>query len=297
MNEKTPELSIIIPVYNTAPWLEKCLDSVVKQTYDPCEVIVVDDGSTDESVEIMRKYEEEYPNIKVYRKSNGGVSSARNYGLARAAGEYVTFVDSDDFVDASFAQELVAKAKKEKADVVICGHLSYYYGKFRKDYQIVEPQNRNQKELLHEFFTKQNCAHIIVTKLFRTELLRENNIWFEEGRLYEDMLFSFDVICAAKKFSFLEKSLYTYWRHTGSLSVDTSLRKFEDYEYGITKILQHMENMELDSSIARDISLWMKSNLVSLTKLWLNSDSISKEEFRRVFQLFDKLCDHYKDML
>ena len=93
------KVSVIIPVYNTLEYLPKCLDSLVNQTLDDIELIIVNDGSPDDSHKLIKEYCEKYPNIKYYKKKNGGLSSARNYGIKKAVGEYIGFVDSDDYVD------------------------------------------------------------------------------------------------------------------------------------------------------------------------------------------------------
>ena len=117
----TPKVSIIVPVYNVEKYLEKCLDSLVNQTLDSYEIIVVNDGSPDNSQEIIDKYVEKYPGIVfAYKKKNGGLGDARNFGIDKARGEYVGFVDSDDWVDKKMFEAMYNMAKTENDDVVIC---------------------------------------------------------------------------------------------------------------------------------------------------------------------------------
>src|SRR5699024_7335683 len=113
------KVSIIVPVYGVEEWLSRCLDSLVNQTLNDIEIIVVNDGSPDNSQAIIDEYERKYPDmVKGYQKENGGLSDARNYGMKYATGEYIAFVDSDDYVDLTMYEKLYLKAKEDNADAV-----------------------------------------------------------------------------------------------------------------------------------------------------------------------------------
>ncbi len=116
------KVSVIVPIYNVEKYLRKSLDSLANQTINDYEVILVNDGSTDNSQSIIDEYVEKYSVFKGFKKENGGMSSARNFGLKYAKGEYIAFVDSDDFVELNFLEKLYDKAKKDKSDVVICDY-------------------------------------------------------------------------------------------------------------------------------------------------------------------------------
>lgn len=286
------KLSLVIPVYNTEEWLERCLNSVVDQNYDFYEVIIVNDGSTDHSGEIIDRFVRKYSFIRVINQQNKGVSGARNSGMLNAKGEYIAFIDSDDFIDPTFCKVMMGKANG--SDVVICGHRSYYYGEFKKNYIIIPPKRKDRYEAASEFFKKENCAHIVVTKVFRKEMLLKNHILFEEGRLFEDMLFSFDVICHAERFEFVDKILYTYWRHTDSLSVKANVSKLDDYRYGVNRVIEQKYKVFGKESFHQEIMLWMLNNIFSLGKFYLNSTEITREQYEKVFREFEKLLDLYK---
>ena len=117
------KVSIIVPVYGVEEWLSRCLDSLVNQTLNDIEIIVVNDGSPDNSQAIIDEYERKYPDmVKGYQKENGGLSDARNYGMKYATGEYIAFVDSDDYVDLAMYEKLYLKAKEDNADAVTCAY-------------------------------------------------------------------------------------------------------------------------------------------------------------------------------
>ena len=117
MNQK---VSIVIPVYNVEKYIERCLKSILNQTLDSIEVIVIDDGSTDNSGKICDEFSTKYKNVKTFHKRNGGVSSARNLGISIAKGEYIGFVDPDDFIHVNMYKELYENAKKVNSDIAIC---------------------------------------------------------------------------------------------------------------------------------------------------------------------------------
>ena len=117
------KVSVIVPVYGVEEWLERCLNSLVNQTLEDIEIIVVNDGSPDNSQAIIDRFEKEYPNkVKGYIKENGGLSDARNYGIPYATGEFVAFVDSDDYVDVTMYEKLYNEAKEKDAEIVVCGY-------------------------------------------------------------------------------------------------------------------------------------------------------------------------------
>ena len=121
------KVSVIVPVYNVEAYLDKCLNSLVNQTLKEIEIIVVNDGSKDNSEKIIEKYKEKYPEkIKYYKKENGGLSSARNYGLKYAIGEYVAFVDSDDYVDLKMYEKMINLANLENSDIVVAATEAIY---------------------------------------------------------------------------------------------------------------------------------------------------------------------------
>ena len=126
-----PKISIIVPVYNVEIYIDKCLKILTEQTLRDIEIIIVNDGSLDKSEEIIEKYVKENPTkIKYYEKENGGLSSARNYGLEYATGEYIAFLDSDDYVETNMYEEMYNLAKKENADMVECDFIwEWEYGK------------------------------------------------------------------------------------------------------------------------------------------------------------------------
>ena len=160
-----PKVSVIVPFYNVGRYIEKCLNSLVNQTLEEIEIILVNDGSQDNSYQVAKEFQEKYPNkIKCYEKPNGGLGDARNFGINYATGEYIAFLDSDDYVEPSMYQEMYEKAIKEDAEMVECDFWWEYPKKKRKDVGI---EYNSQEEMLEK-------ARVVAwNKLIKTEIYKE----------------------------------------------------------------------------------------------------------------------------
>lgn len=205
------KVSIIIPVWGVEKYIAKCLESLVNQTLNDIEIIVVNDGTLDDSQKIIDKYVKKYPDkVKSFIKENGGQGSARNYGIKKATGEYFGFVDSDDFVEYSMYEKMYNKAKTEKLDIVVCGNynVSEDYSKKEEDAFI----NNFSSNLENAFFGKM----AVWNKLYKRDIILKNNILFKEKVWYEDFAFTVKTIICAKKIGFINEPLYNYLIRQGS---------------------------------------------------------------------------------
>ena len=204
----TPLVSVIVPVYNVAPYLEQCLDSIVNQTYRNLEIILVDDGSTDESGAICDRYAEQDGRIQVVHKKNGGQSSARNVALDMMTGEWVLFVDSDDWIELN-TLELLFEQKDERADIVEFG-FSYSYLEEESNQLLYENLICSGRHALKLLALNEKPMGIMCDKLFRTETL--GNLRFIEGRYYEDTPFVIEFLWKSKFYQYIPSVLYRYRR-------------------------------------------------------------------------------------
>lgn len=188
------KVSVIVPVYNTKNYLNECLDSILEQTIDEMEILVVDDGSTDGSTDIIKEYAEKYPTkIKAFYKPNGGQAQARNLAISHACGEYMGFVDSDDWIDAEMYLEMYNKAKDEDANIVICDTTDHY-------------PNRDVYHHASQFEDKFSVTPSACNKIFRREFV--GDIRFPEGLWYEDFEFTTKNLMLTEKISVIHKSFY-----------------------------------------------------------------------------------------
>lgn len=216
MKEK---ISVIIPVYNTEKYLEKCIQSVLDQTYTNLEIICVDDGSTDGSGAILDEFAEKDKRIKVIHKVNGGLVSARKAGVVLATGEYTSYVDSDDWIDSDIYEKLVKAIQEEHPDIVLFGSKKEYPNRteVRKETFAAGMYYREQFEELvsaHiqncEYFYTPIVVQYLVSKLFKTELIREEQLKvYDEISLGEDCL-SYACILKSKKVLVMDIQPYHY---------------------------------------------------------------------------------------
>ena len=206
-----PKISIIIPCYKVEQYLPKCLTSLQAQTFQDWEAICVDDGSPDNSGKILDEYACKDSRIKVIHQKNSGVSSARNKGIDNATGEYIGFIDPDDWIEYNYYQTLIDTAEKNKADVVQCGYTLFRDSEFKRvswKGNVVTSFPRIIKELKRGF---------IWNKLWKTELIKKNNLKFDTSISYcEDLLFSVIASEYVRKFVTIDYSDYYYRQTTNS---------------------------------------------------------------------------------
>lgn len=225
-------ISVIIPVYNVELYMERCLNSIIAQSYSNLEIILVDDGSTDKSGEICEKYALSDNRIKVLHIKNSGRGEARNTGLLEAKGEYIGFVDSDDWVERDLYQCLLDSIEEAKADISICGYYECLDDK--KDEKMLYENNFvcSGKEALH--YTMSNIAGkywfniAIWNKLYRKDLIKKIKF---RGREYEDIMYNAEVLFSAGNVAYVNKCLYNYrLSRKGSIITEGFQRKTLEVE-------------------------------------------------------------------
>ena len=213
------KISVIVPVYNVEKYIDKCLNSLVNQTLKEIEIIVVNDGSPDDSQVIIDKYVKTYPKkVKSFIKKNGGQGSARNYGLLKAKGEYIAYVDSDDWVEETMFEDMYNKALADNSDIVICGNnVVSTDGEILK----VDPPLAYNDMTLNILFGKM----AVWNKIYKKELLLKNNIEFRQKVWYEDIVFSVKILFNNFKISFVDKPLYNYLLRPGSTMNNSNIQR------------------------------------------------------------------------
>lgn len=214
------KVSIIVPIYNIEEYLGKCLDSVLNQVYRNLEIILVDDGSTDMSPYICNCYAKKDNRIKVIHKKNGGAASARNLGLENATGEYINFVDGDDYLDKFYIQELIKQLENTRSDIAVCSYISVTPNKNIPEI-LEKTGDYTGKEYLLHFLTDWRCG-LIWNKLFSKEVI--GDIRFEEGHVIDDEFFTYRVVLNAKRINIKNVQLY-YYRLRENSAMNSQERK------------------------------------------------------------------------
>ncbi len=205
-----PKVSVIVPIYNVEKYLEKCINSLLSQTLEDIQIILVNDGSKDNSGNIAKEYEKNNKDRVIYvEKENGGLSDARNYGLKYATGDFIAFLDSDDYIEKNAYEEMYNKAIEENADYVECDFIWEFPNKIRVDKQY---PYKNKKEML-------SFVRVVAwNKLIKRQLITDNNLEFPKGLRYEDIEFTYKLIPFVNKFAYVDKPFIHYVQREGSIA-------------------------------------------------------------------------------
>lgn len=288
-----PKVSVIIPVYNVEKYLDKCVFSAINQTLQDIEIILVDDESPDGCPLLCDEYAKQDSRIKVVHKKNGGLGFARNSGLEVATGEYVTFLDSDDFVDLHTYEHLYNIAKAENLDAVY-----YKFKRFVNEDDVKETEvyneitkyeNENVKELMLDIIASEPTAKVdhkihcsSCTAMYRFEIIKKNNVRFHSERelISEDLIFNLDFLKHTNKVAFNNGAHYHYRVNptslTSTIRTDRIEKNFILYEY----INNHLHFWQLEKSKGQERnSRFFIGNSRSSIKHFLKSESENKREW------------------
>ncbi|CJE50316.1 glycosyl transferase family protein [Streptococcus pneumoniae] len=227
------KVSVIIPIYNVEKYLRRCLDSVVNQTYKDIEVILVNDGSPDNSKEICEEYVAKYSNIQLINQKNAGLGAARNTGLQYITGNAVTFVDSDDWLELDAIEYYVASMKKSDADIVVTQMIrkKEYFSNEGTNGTTIKEEVLNQEQFAKKYFKidGNNIEYYACAKLYKREIARE--VKYPVGLFAEDVPAAFGYIIRSQKIFYSTKVTYNYFFNDNSLTA-----KFTDKDFDLEKI-------------------------------------------------------------
>ena len=241
------KVSIIVPIFNVEKYVAYCIESLINQTYQNIEIILVNDGSSDSCSEIVDYYAARDQRILPVHKKNGGVSDARNTGMLYASGKYTFFIDGDDWIDHTLINELVNGMEQYNADVVQTGHY-YAYPDYllydnRLENQYQQPKVLDNRQLMKELVLNRNVKNFAWGKLYKTKLIQD--IPFQKGVIFEDVCWSHLVMQRVKTYVIMHKPLYYYYQHPDSI-VGTYSVKHLDYLEGLKKRHDFLEQYYTD---------------------------------------------------
>ena len=222
MNNK---ISIIVPVYNVAQYLHACIDSIINQTYKNIEVVLVDDGSTDDSGNICEEYKKNDERIIVVHQKNSGLSAARNVGIEISTGEYITFIDSDDYISPDYIENLYSALEQYSADIAICDlkKVSEKVELWDIDYKVEKNFKSillNNSQTIEEVYKPEyhGIDFVAWAKLYKKDLFTFNKIEFPVGRIHEDTFTTYKLLYMAKKIAYIDIPMYFYRSRIGSIT-------------------------------------------------------------------------------
>jgi len=263
-------LSIIVPVYNVELYLQKCIERLLKQNIDNYEIILINDGSTDNSYSICLEYEKKYPEkIKCYSKDNSGLSDTRNLGVNKASGNYVCFMDSDDYIDENSLSYFISIMNEKRSDIIYFG---YYYEKkdyIQKKYTYKSLANKNytSNEFMKNELKKRNLPIPACFAFYKKELIINNNLYFESGMLHEDERWSPQIILNSSSIFVTDKVIYHYVQREGSITHKKDKTKngldLLDTAYYLLNISNELKDTELKRLFKNRISMiYMKAIVI-----------------------------------
>lgn len=213
-----PLVSVIVPIYNVEKYLEKCVTSIRNQDYTNLEIILVDDGSPDACPQLCDAYAKADKRIRVIHKKNGGLSDARNAGIRVATGDYLAFIDSDDYVDPAFVSTLLHEAQRQDADIVACSLQRVYDDKTVFPPKWVDEATFSNIEGIRDILSSPSLCDVMAwNKLYKKELFTKTGILYPVGKVHEDMFTTYKLFYAAQKICFVNKPLYYYVQREGSI--------------------------------------------------------------------------------
>lgn len=256
-NMELPLISVIVPVYNAEKYIKKCLDSIINQTYRNLEIITVDDGSTDNSGLICDEYAKKDSRIIVIHINNSGVSAARNQGLKIAKGDYIGFVDSDDYISENMYEMLFSAMKKDDADLVCCNYIQVNeQGIPFSDQQLPIKDECITAEEALSYFILWGCYYVApCNKLYKAHIF--HTLTFPVEKRYEDLYIIHKIISQCNKISHVSKVLYYYARHEGSFTLEKfNIQEFDFAEamINIYKYARHNHYPDLKDYCVRRLS-------------------------------------------
>lgn len=275
-------ISVIVPVYNVEKYLRQCLNSILVQTYRNLEILLIDDGSPDRCGQICDEYAEKDPRITVFHTPNRGLSAARNLGIEHAHGDYIGFVDSDDWIEPDMFETLLRKAEETDADIVTCRFYQEYTNRTEK---FPSPENEftvEGAEVLRTYLLNHTICQDAWNNLYKASLF--TGIRYPEGRDFEDIATKYCLLQKAEKLVYLPACLLHYRNRKNSLSNNHSLKSLVDYW------LAYKERFDALSHVSEEYyRLTLAEAVNAVSRMWRWLAGCPKEEQQQAGKWLDEM--------
>ena len=284
------KVSVIVPAYNAEKYIDKCLESLINQTLKDIEIIVVNDGSKDNTLEKINKYSDK--RIKLLNlKENKGIGHARNEGIKKALGEYIGFVDSDDYVDKNMFEKMYEKASKEKLDIVVCDF-----------YKQIENTNQTIKEIIPNFknTTLKDNSNLLLdinlapwNKIYKRKLIVDNKINFDEKLKYEDVPFVVKSLDKAKNIGKINECLNYYVVHNKSETTIRDKRIFDILKI-VDQVRKYFKDKKKYNDVVDELTIRILCNY-NIQQRYQKNKKIRKKFIKESFQYLEKNIPNYQN--
>ena len=279
-----PIISIIVPIYNVGKYLPRCIESILNQTFNNFELILVNDGSTDNSGVVCDDYAKKDTRIKIIHKSNGGVSSARNAGLYVAKGEYIGFVDPDDYIDKNMYEKLYRLCIDNNSDIAICRFNREINGKIQNKESTEEIIELNNMEAMNELFKGNLYRFSLCNKLFSKKCF--NDVLFPEERIHEDLSTTYKLFANSKKAVYINYCGYIYVRRENSILTSTYNEKRLQAFIAWDEIIEFIDKnyYEIIEQVIATFTYWCVDNILYILNQVNNSKK--KNNYLNIIQKY-----------
>lgn len=287
-------ISVIVPVYNIEDFIEKCVESIINQTYKNLEIILINDGSKDKSGQICNQLKEKYKNIKVIHKNNEGLSEARNDGIKSAKGKYISFIDGDDYIKSNMYELLYNALKENDCDIAECGFIKKMPDSTEiiinncKENQILPGEDAMKSSINNSIFST-----VAWNKLYKKSIFEEHNIFYPKSKLHEDQFTTYKIFEKSKKSIKIKESLYYYVQRDNSIMKTFNIKRLDGCE-AIKETMAFIEN-KYKYMLPEVIDIYYKILIENLQMLYENKQSIP--EYKKYAKLIRKDLQIYKQYI
>lgn len=281
------KISIIVPVYNVEKYLEKCIDSILNQTFTDLEILLIDDGSKDKSGEICDRYAKKDDRIRVIHKDNGGLSSARNCGIEHASSPYLGFVDSDDYIKKDMYEVLYDEIQKDNFDIAMCDLFHCYEDKIVKSDKKEEKLILNSEQAIKMVMEAKKTSVTAVNKLYKKEIF--DSIRYPEGKLSEDAFVIVEILMKAKKIVFTSRQEYYYVHRKNSITTS----KFKEKDLNVIEAYKknlHLIEKNYPCLIDVGVMRYLWAHFYVLDKMMLTQEEYDKQIENKVIKVLRENC-------
>lgn len=278
------KVSLVVPIYNSSMYLNKCIDSLVNQTLKDIEIILINDGSTDESEKVIKEYNDK--RIKYISKKNEGIGKTRNRGIKEATGEYIAFVDSDDYLNEHFCEYMYKKASTDNCDLVICNFFEDRGNLYEIKFKDFEDTSLKDNPSLINNINLGPC-----NKLYSLELLKNNNIYFEENLKYEDAPFVVKAIKSANKIGKINEFLTYYVIHENSETTTRDKRIFDIFKICET-IIKELDDKKYKKALTNLITMILLDYCAQ--QRYIKEHSQRKKFINEAFKMLNNLDKNWR---
>jgi len=295
------KVSVIVPVYNVEAYLPRCIDSLLEQTLSDIEIILVNDGSTDNCLEIIEQYMKIDERIRLVNKQNSGQSDARNVGLAQAKGEYIGFVDSDDWIETNMLELLYNAAKKQGCEVAVCNYSGVDINgtigvpKLEMPLEDVLDLSEQRAHYLSNYitgkyvFNENAISHSICNKIFSRAFIEKHNLRFEASREVseEDTFFMYYALLYIRRMAIVNQSLYYYCKRSGSTMNAYRINLEERW----IEFIERIENRYREAEILEQVQPALNIKCFNILIEIINNEMYAKVSFRELYLKTRSLCN------